>query len=113
MGPNNGHVMGGFWGRRLEIRICFRHLRVAFVGRMQYAPTAGYTSYIEIRTRFRHLRVAFVGRMQYVPTTGYIPSIKKHALFFNIWPTGGNHDREVWPTFGAVHFKNNVLKTYL
>ena len=26
---------------------------------------------------------------------------------------GGNHDREVWPTFGAVHFKNNVLKTYL
>ena len=37
----------------------------------EYVFRAGYTPYIKIRTRFRHLRVAFVGRMQYAPTAGY------------------------------------------
>ena len=111
----------------IKIRTCFRHLRVAFVGRMQYAPTAGYMPYIKIRTRFCHLRAAFVGRMQYAPTAGYtcwfgirirFPNPirttyrKTHPIFQHL-ADGGNHDREVWPTFGAVHFKNNVLKTYL
>ena len=63
----------------------------------------------------------------YVFRTRYTPYIKIRTCFLNpIRAThrntcpifqhladGGNHDREVWPTFGAVHFKNNVLKTYL
>ena len=83
--------------------------------------------YIEIRTRFRHLRVAFVGRMQYAPTAGYMywfvirtrlpdpirATHRKTRPIFQHLADGDNHDREVWPTFGAVHFKNNVLKTYL
>ena len=87
----------------------------------------GYMPYIEIRTRFRHLWVAFVGRMQYAPTAGYtcwfgirtpLPNPvrathRKTRPIFQHLADGGNHDREVWPTFGAVHFKNNVLKTYL
>ena len=58
--------MGGFVERWLGIRTCFRHQWVAFVGRMQYAPTrvtchtskygrafrTGYTLSIEIRTCF-------------------------------------------------------------
>ena len=65
-GPNDGRVMGGFVERWLGIRTCFRHQWVAFVGRMQYAPTrvtchtskygrafrTGYTLSIEIRTCF-------------------------------------------------------------
>ena len=38
---------------------------------------------------------------------------RKTRPIFQHLADGGNHDREVWPTFGAVHFKNNVLKTYL
>ena len=92
-----------------------------------YVFRTGNALYIGIRTRFRHLRVAFVGRMQYAPTAGYMPYIKIRICFpnpirathrkthpiFQHLADGGNHDREVWPTFGAVHFKNNVLKTYL
>ena len=45
--------------------------------------------------------------------TRYAPHTEKHTPIFQHLADGGNHDREVWPTFGAVHFKNNVLKTYL
>ena len=57
-----------------------------------------YTPYIKIRTRF--------------PDPIRTTHRKTHPIFQHL-DDEGNHDREVWPTFGAVHFKNNVLKTYL
>lgn len=57
-----------------------------------------YTPYIKIRTCFPNPICA---------------THRKTRPIFQYLADGGNHDREVWPTFGAVHFKNNVLKTYL
>ena len=98
-------LLNGGWGYgyvfrtgcmfRLGIRACFRHLRVAFVGRMQYAPTrvtcrtskyeyvfrTGYMFRLGIRTCFRHLRVAFVGRIQYAPTRVICRTSKYEYVF--------------------------------
>ena len=63
-----------------------------------YVFRTRYTPYIKIRIRFPDPIRATYG--------------KTHPIFQHL-ADGGNHDREVWPTFGAVHFKNNVLKTYL
>ena len=43
-----GRVFRTGYASYIKIRICFRHLWVAFVGRMQYAPTAGYTCWFGI-----------------------------------------------------------------
>ena len=47
-----GHVFRTGNIFRLGIRTCFRHLWVAFVGRMLLRPYTRYTPYIEIRTCF-------------------------------------------------------------
>ena len=63
-----------------------------------YVFRTRYTPYIKIRTRFPDpIRATH----------------RNTCPIFQHLADGGNHDREVWPTFGAVHFKNNVLKTYL
>ena len=80
--PNDGRVMGGFWGRRLGIRPCFSNRVHVSVGDMAmfskpdtryplkygHVFRTGYMFRLGIRACFRHLRVAFVGRMQYAPT---------------------------------------------
>ena len=48
-----------------------------------YVFQTRYTPYIKIQTSFRHLRMAFVGRMQYAPTAGYTPYIKIQIRFPN------------------------------
>ena len=63
-----------------------------------YVFRTRYTPYIKIRTCF--------------PDPIHATHRKTHPIFQHL-ADGDNHDREVWPTFGAVHFKNNVLKTYL
>ena len=63
-----------------------------------YVFRTRYTLSIKIRTRF--------------PDPIRATYRKTHPIFQHS-SNGGNHDREVWLTFGAVHFKNNVLKTYL
>ena len=93
-----GHVFHTGYTSSIGIRTCFRHLRVAFVGRMQYVPTAGHMYWFVIRTRLPNPICA---------------THRKTRPIFQHLADEGNHDREVWPTFGAVHFKNNVLKTYL
>ena len=74
--------MGGFWGRRLGIWICFPNREYVSVGdtdvfseggtryppKYEYVFRTGYIFRLGIRACFRHLRVAFVGRMQYAPT---------------------------------------------
>ena len=79
--PNDGRVMGGFWGRRLGIWICFSnrvHISVGDTG--MFSPPAGgvrgayairpytcYMPYIKIRIRF--------------PNWVYV-SIRDTAMFF-------------------------------
>ena len=63
-----------------------------------YVFRTRYTLSIKIRIRF----------LDPIRTT-----YRKTRPIFQHLADGVNHDREVWPTFGAVHFKNNVLKTYL
>ena len=59
-----GRVMGGFVERWLGIRACFRHPWVAFVGRMQYAPT---------RVTCRTLKYGHVFRTGYMFRLGIRP----------------------------------------
>ena len=83
-----------FW---LGIRPCFRHLRVAFVGRMLLRPYTSYMPYIEIRTcysnreyvsvgntdMFSELSTRYPSKYGNVSQTGYTLSIEIRKRFSN------------------------------
>ena len=112
--------LGGWW---LGIRTCFRHQWVAFVGRMQYAPTrvtchtskygrvfrTGYTLSIEIRKRFPN-RVHVIHRNTAVfsePGTCY-PS-----KYGNVFRTGYTLSTEIRPCFpNPVHVIHQNTETF-
>ena len=122
-----GRVMGGFVERWLEVRICFSNGVYVSVGDtdMFSPPTGGVCGAYAVAPL--PPGICHTLNYGYVFRTGYASYIKirtplpnpvrathrKTRPIFQHLANGGNHDREVWPTFGAVHFKNNVLKTYL
>ena len=56
---------------RLGIRTCFRHLRVAFVGRMLLRPYTRYMPYMKIRACFSNGEYVLVGgTAMFSPSTG-------------------------------------------
>ena len=97
-----GAVCGAYSIRPYDrVRVALRKI-VSFpspsgpsVGRMQYAPTAGYVRSFEILMQFpNRVRITLqktvlfsspsgpsVGRMRYAPTTGYVRGFKKMDLY--------------------------------
>ena len=111
MGPNDGRVMGGFWGRRLGIQPCFLNgVYVSIRDTEMFSPPMGgvcrayairpytcYMPYIEIRIRFPngvHISVGdtdmfsppaggVCGAYSIRPYTRYMPYIKIRIRFPN------------------------------
>ena len=79
--------MGGFVERWLGIRACFRHLRVAFVGRMQYAPAR-----VTCRT----------SKYEYVFRTGYMFRLGIRICFPN-WTCVTHRNTNVFSEPGTRH----------
>ena len=109
MRPNDGHVMGDFVERWLGIRPCFRHQWVAFVGRMQYAPTrvtchtskyervsrTGCTLRIEIRPCFSNGVHVIHRNTNVFP----VPGAHYASKYGNVFRTGHALPIEIRPCF--------------
>ena len=121
-----GRVVGGFVKRWLGIRICFRHLWAAFVGRMLLRPYTCYMPYMKIRPCFPnrvHISVGdtamfslpmggVCGAYAIRPYTCYMPYIEIRSCYSN-WEYISVRDTDIFSERG-IYFcwgYGNVFRT--